>query len=180
MSARVAHVFRSETHTFSKLPVGTIRLLEGIGVEGDAHAGKTVKHRSRVAADPTQPNLRQVHLIAGELFDELEEAGYQIEPGRLGENLRTEGIDLLALPRATRLTIGSQAVLELTGLRNPCVQLNEIGPGLMQRLAIRNADGSLTRRAGVMAIVVATGEVRVGDAIGILLPAEPHQAMERI
>ena len=134
---------------------------------------RSLAHEDRIQADL---NLGR----SGELISELEAAGYRIEPGRLGENMLTEGLDLLALPRGTRLTIGSQAVLELTGLRNPCIQLNEIGAGLMQRLAIRNSDGSLTRRAGVMAIVVAGGEVEVGDAIEVCLPAEPHEAMDRI
>jgi MOSC domain-containing protein YiiM len=180
MSGRVSHLCRSDAYTFSKRPVPNIRLLEGLGVEGDVHSGITVKHRSRVAADPSQPNLRQVHLIGSELLTELGAAGYDVHPGRLGENILTEGLDLLSLPRGTRLVIGSGAVVELTGLRNPCAQLNKVGPDLMQKLAIRNADGTLTRRAGVMAIVVTGGELHEGDPIRVSLPAEPHHAMERV
>lgn len=180
MNARVVSLSRCETHVFSKQPVAEAQLLAGLGVEGDVHAGQTVRHRSRVAADPGQPKLRQVHLIPIELLHELEGAGYAVAPGRLGENVTTEGIDLLAMPTGTRLTLGTQAVLELTGLRNPCVQLEQVGPGLMQRLVHRDADGRLIRRGGVMAIVLASGLVRAGDPIDVTLPAKPHVAMDRV
>lgn len=180
MTGRVVSLSLSEAHGFTKKRVEKVRLVEGLGVEGDAHSGKTVKHLSRVAADPSQPNLRQVHLIQSELLDELEQAGYDVTPGRLGENLLTEGLDLLSLPTGTHLEIGATAVLELTGLRNPCPQLNDVGPGLMQRLAQRDEQGRLVRRAGVMAIVLASGEVREQDEIGVTLPPEPHVALERV
>ena len=150
-----------------------VHVIEGIGVQGDAHAGATVKHRSRVAKDPTQPNLRQVHLIHAELHDALREAGYCVTPGEMGENITTRGVDLLRLPTGTRLRIGT-AELELTGLRNPCGQLNGIAPGLQSAVLTRDANGNLVRLAGVMAIVVGTGDITVDDAIAIRLPAEPH------
>ena len=180
MNARVVSLSRCETHVFSKQPVVEVRMLAGLGVEGDVHAGRTVRHRSRVASDPSQPNLRQVHLLPIELLRELEEAGYEAPPGRLGENVTTGGVDLLALPTGTRITLGPEVVLELTGLRNPCAQLDQIGPGLMGRLASRGEDGRLVRRAGVMAIVLASGRVRTGDSIDVVLPAGPHVALDRV
>jgi MOSC domain-containing protein YiiM len=152
----------------------SIRLVAGIGVEGDAHAGETVKHRSRVRRDPTRPNLRQVHLIHTELHQELREKGFAIEPGQMGENLTTAEIKLLGLPLGTRLRLGDRAVIELTGLRNPCVQLDGIAPGLMAATLERREDGELVRKAGVMAIVLEGGEVRPGDRVELELPAAPH------
>jgi hypothetical protein len=157
-----------------------IRLLAGLGVEGDAHCGATVQHRSRVARDPSRPNLRQVHLIGAELHHELRNGGFAVSAGRMGENLTTRGVDLLALPTATRLLIGETAVIELTGLRNPCVQLDRIKPGLMAATLERDRDGKLIRRAGVMASVVADGEVRPGDRILVELPAEPHRPLKPV
>jgi MOSC domain-containing protein YiiM len=176
----VVAVSRSATHSFSKPSEASIRLIEGLGVEGDAHMGETVKHRSRVAADPTAPNLRQVHLIHAELHDELSAAGFRVEPGDMGENVTTRGIDLLTLPRGTRLLLGRDAVVEITGLRNPCAQLDRFQNGLMQAVLGRDADGNLVRKAGIMGIVVAAGEVRPGDAIRAVLPPEPHLKLERV
>lgn len=176
----VVAVSRSATHSFSKPSEASIRLIEGLGVEGDAHMGETVKHRSRVAADPTAPNLRQVHLIHAELHDELSAAGFRVEPGDMGENVTTRGIDLLTLPRGTRLLLGRDAVVEITGLRNPCAQLDRFQNGLMQAVLGRDADGNLVRKAGIMGIVVAGGEVRPGDAIRAVLPPEPHLKLERV
>ena len=176
----VASVSLSPAHGFSKPTVPEIRLIAGIGVEGDAHAGVTVKHRSRVAADPTQPNLRQVHLIHGELIDELTAAGFRVAPGVMGENVTTRGIDLLGLPRGTRLMLGPEAVIEVTGLRNPCQQLNDYQPGLTQAVLGRDADGNLVRKAGIMAIVIAGGAIRPGDTITAELPSEPHHRLERV
>jgi MOSC domain-containing protein YiiM len=164
-------------HHFSKTNALTIRLIEGLGVDGDAHAGVTVKHRSRVRRDPTQPNLRQVHLVHRELFEELREKGFAIVPGDIGENVTTSGIDLLALPRGTRLKLGASAVVEVTGLRNPCIQLNTFRDGLMDAVLDKDADGNLIRKAGVMSIVLAGGEVRPGDPITVELPPLPHQAL---
>jgi MOSC domain-containing protein YiiM len=154
-----------------------ITLLAGLGVEGDAHQGVTVKHRSRVAKDPTVPNLRQVHLIHAELHDELAEAGFIIAPGQMGENITTRGLDLLGLPTGAKLHLGEGAVVEITGLRNPCAQLDGIRPGLMKATLDRDAEGNLVRKAGVMGIVLAGGEVRTGDAIRVELPPEPHQGL---
>jgi MOSC domain len=176
----VTAVFRSSTHTMSKMLEPSIRLLAGLGVEGDAHMGVTVKHRSRVAADPTQPNLRQVHLIHGELHDELRSRGFRVVAGEMGENITTRGLDVLALPVGTRLRIGPEAILEITGLRNPCLQLDGLEPGLMEAVLDRDANGNLKRRAGIMGVVIAGGVVRAGDEILVELPPEPHRALERV
>src|SRR6266404_2119903 len=165
MNAVVAAVSRSAKHTLVKCNEDSIRLLPGLGVGGDAHQGATVKHRSRVARDPTQPNLRQVHLIHAELHDELREAGFVISTGEMGENVTTRGVDLLGLPTGARLHLGDTAVVEVTGLRNPCGQLNGIRPGLMAATLDRDEEGNLIRKAGIMAVVLAGGEVRPGDPI---------------
>lgn len=180
MGAEVVAVSRSATHTMSKRNELSIRLVAGLGVEGDAHAGETVKHRSRVARDPSQPNLRQVHLIHAELFDELAEAGFAIVPGQLGENVTTRGLDLLALPTGTQLRLGVDAVVEVTGLRNPCAQLEGISRGLMSAVLDRDEQGGLVRKAGVMGIVLAGGEVQGGDAIRVEMPGAPHRALEPV
>ena len=167
-------------HHFSKTPCLGIRLLSGLGVAGDAHMGETVKHRSRVRKDPTQPNLRQVHLIHAELFDELRAMGFAVKPGDLGENVTTEGIELLGLPTGTRLHLGLSAVVEITGLRNPCIQLDRFQEGLMAATLDRDAEGNTVRKAGVMSIVIAAGDVRPGDAIGVEMPAEPHRRLQPV
>jgi MOSC domain-containing protein YiiM len=167
-------------HHFSKPNVLSIRLLEGLGVDGDAHAGTTVKHRSRVRRDPTQPNLRQVHLVHSELFDELRAKGFTVTPGDIGENVTTRGIDLLALPTGTRLRLGEAATVEITGLRNPCIQLDTFQKGLMAATLDKDADGNLIRKAGIMGVVLVGGEVRPGDAITIDLPAGPHQPLQPV
>ncbi len=162
----------------AKTNVDAITLLEGLGVEGDAHCGTTVKHRSRVARDPTQPNLRQVHLVHAELHDDLRERGYDLAAGRMGENVTTRGIDLLGLPVGARLQLGPTAVVEITGLRNPCGQLDGIQPGLRSATIDREGDEIVCRKAGIMGIVVVGGSVRAGDAIGVELPPIPHRALE--
>jgi MOSC domain-containing protein YiiM len=167
MGQVVAAVSRSATHTLSKPNRARIRLLAGLGVEGDAHLGETVKHRSRVARDPRQPNLRQVHLLHAELHDELRGAGFTVSAGQLGENVTTRGVDLLALPTGTRLHLGATAVVEVTGLRNPCRQLDRIQAGLLAATLGRDERGELVRKAGVMGIVLAGGEVRPGDPIRV-------------
>ena len=174
----VTAVSRSATHTFTKPTQDAIRLVAGLGVENAAHAGTTVKHQSRVARDPTQPNLRQVHLIHGELIDELNAAGFDVGPGAMGENVTTRGVDLLGLPTGARLRLGNAAVVEVTGLRNPCWQLDALRQGLMKATLDRDADGNLVRKAGVMAIVLTGGEVRPGDAVAVELPAGEHRALE--
>jgi MOSC domain-containing protein YiiM len=167
-------------HHFSKPNVLSIRLLEGLGVDGDAHAGATVKHRSRVRRDPTQPNLRQVHLVHSELFDELRAKGFTVTPGDIGENVTTLGIDLLALPTGTRLRLGEAATVEITGLRNPCVQLDTFQKGLMAATLDKDADGNLIRKAGIMGVVLVGGEVRPGDTITIDLPAGAHRPLQPV
>ncbi|WP_173434312.1 MOSC domain-containing protein [Allosalinactinospora lopnorensis] len=176
----VSAVSRSRTHTLSKPNQDHIRLLTGLGVEGDAHMGETVKHRSRVARDPSQPNLRQVHLVHAELHDELRAAGFSVSAGEMGENITTRGIDLLGLATGARLHIGAHAVVEVTGLRNPCAQLNEIQKGLMTAVVERDTTGALVRKSGVMGIVLAGGEVRPGDRIRMEVPAGPHRPLEKV
>ena len=179
MTGTVTAVSKSATHTMIKPNQAEIRLLTGLGVEGDAHLGVTVKHRSRVAQDPTQPNLRQVHLIHSELHDEVRAKGLTVLAGQMGENITTQGVDLLALPRGAKLLIGDTAVVEIKGLRNPCVQLEGIQKGLMQAVLDKDADGNLIRKAGVMGVVLAGGVVKMGDLIRIELPPLPHFRLER-
>lgn len=180
MSARVVAVSVSGTHTMSKPNTGRIRLLEGLGVEGDAHMGATVKHRSRVARDPTQANLRQVHLIHAELHDELSGKGFSVTPGLMGENVTTRGVDLLGLPTGARLHLGASAIVEVTGLRNPCYQLDGLQKGLMAATLDKDADGNLIRKAGVMGVVIAGGEVATGDPIRVELPPGAPQALKPV
>lgn len=176
-TGHVTSVSLDVAHRFSKPAVASIRLLPGIGVEGDAHAGATVRHRSRRAKFPTLPNLRQVHLIHAELHDELRARGFEVGPGDMGENVTTAGVDLLALPTGTRLGLGDEVVVEVTGLRNPCVQLDRFQTGLMAAVLDRGPHGELVRKAGIMAIVLVGGEVRPGDAAVVTLPPEPWVAL---
>jgi len=175
-SPNVVAVASDDAHRFSKPLRDEIRLVEGHGIEGDAHAGATVRRRSRFRGTWTEPNLRQVHLLQRELLGELAVEGHEVAPGELGENVTTSGLDLLALPRGTRIRLGDAAEVELTGLRNPCVQIERFQPGLMGRLIRRDAAGT-HRRAGVMAVVVEGGVVRAGDPITVVLPAEPHEQL---
>jgi MOSC domain-containing protein YiiM len=176
----VEAVSNGKSHGIGKENADAIRLVRGFGVEGDVHAGQTVKHRSRVRKDPTQPNLRQVHLIHAELHEELAGRGFEVAPGQMGENVTTSGVELLALPTGARLRLGDEAVVEVKGLRNPCKQLDEIAPGLMKAVLDRNADGELVRKSGVMGVVLEGGEVRPGDPIQVELPAEPHVRLEPV
>ena len=178
--AEVISLSKSGDHNFSKQAIASLDLIAGEGVAGDAHRGTTVKHRSRVAIDPTQPNLRQVHLIASELLDELNGEGFSLRAGDLGENMLTCGLDLIALPRGTRLRIGEEAELELTGLRNPCGQIEAFRPGLLAKVALKGDDGAVVRRAGVMAVVLTGGRVSTGDRIAVTLPAQPYEALDRV
>ena len=175
---KVVAVCRGATHSFGKLEVDAIRLMEGLGVEGDAHHGSTVQHLSRVAVDPTQPNFRQVHLIHAELHDDLRSAGFDVSPGQMGENITTRGVDLLALPAGTLLRLGNEAIIEVTGLRNPCRQLNTFQPGLMAAVLDRDESGRLVRKSGIMGVVRAGGVVRPGDTIRVELPPLPHEPLE--
>jgi MOSC domain-containing protein YiiM len=170
MDAKVVSVSLSPRHGFSKAVAQEITLLAGLGVQGDAHAGATVRHRYRVRKDPTAPNLCQVHLLHEELFAELAAPGIGVKAGEMGENVTTSGIDLLALPRGTRLHLGEAAIIEVTGLRDPCSQMNGLQPGLMKACIARAADGALVRKAGIMSIVIAGGVVRPGDSIAVALP----------
>lgn len=173
-TATVVSVSRDSEHHFTKPPRESITLLEGLGVEGDAHSGTTVKHRSRVAVDPTQPNLRQVHLIHSELFDEVAADGYTVRPGDMGENITTSGLDVLALPQGAILQLGDDAMIEVTGLRNPCRQINGLESGLMKKMVTTDDRGVVVRKAGIMSVVLRSGSVRPGDAITVILPDEPH------
>lgn len=176
----VKSVCKSETHTFSKFKCDSIVLLKGLGVEGDAHMGIKVKHRSRVAKDPSQPNLRQVHLIHSELFDDLKRKGFNIREGEIGENITTEGIELLSMPKGTVLKIGKTVKIEVTGLRNPCKQLDALQKGLMKAVLDQDKNGKLIRKAGIMGIVLEGGEVRVGNKIVVELPPKPFIELERV
>ena len=173
-------VSKLPTHRLNKDNQPSINLLAGLGVEGDAHAGVTVKHRSRVAKDPTQPNLRQVHLIHSELLDELKEKDFSISPGQMGENITTKNIDLLNLPTGAKLFLGDMAVVEITGLRNPCIQLEGIQKGLMEAVLDRDENGNLIRKAGVMGIVLKGGEVKPGDKIKVEKPKGEFRKLEKV
>ena len=176
----VEAVHLNASHGLSKQERPRILLVAGLGVDGDVHRGATVQHRSRVRRDPAQPNLRQVHVIHAELHDELRAAGFAVRAGELGENVTTRGVELLALPRGARLGLGGDAVVEITGLRNPCSQLDGLAAGLMEAVLDRDPEGQLVRKAGVMGVVVAGGEVRRGDAIRIELPLAPHLPLEPV
>lgn len=180
MGPTVLGVAKDSEHRFSKTPCDSITLVEGHGVAGDAHAGATVQHRSRVAVDPTQPNLRQVHLLQSEFLTLARQSGYDVGPGDLGENILTEGVDLLGLPRDALLRIGPEAVVRVTGLRNPCHQIDGFRRGLLSLAVGRGERGEIERRAGVMGVVVTGGSVRPADAVGVVLPPEPHVRLERV
>nr|WP_319388473.1 MOSC domain-containing protein [uncultured Cohaesibacter sp.] len=176
----VRAVSLDDRHAFSKKLKDSIRLLEGLGVEGDAHMGEKVQHRSRVRANPDQPNLRQVHLMHQELFEEMALKGFAIQPADMGENITTSGIDLLSLPTGAVLQIGAEAEVEITGLRNPCSQIEAWQPGLLKELVFKGEDGALVRKAGIMGIVLKGGIVKPDDGIRVILPAKPWQKMDRV
>jgi MOSC domain-containing protein YiiM len=176
----VQAVCGSGVHAFSKDVRPSIVLVAGHGVAGDAHSGKTVQHRSRLALDPNQPNLRQVHLIHAELLNELRGRGFDVQPGALGENITTEDLDLLGMSVDTLLNVGATAVVRITGLRNPCRQLDAFAPGLMEAVLERRSDGTIVRKCGIMGVVVTGGTVRPGDPISVELPAGAHRRLERV
>jgi MOSC domain-containing protein YiiM len=180
MQPVVVAVHCSPKHTFSKPAQMQIRLVEGLGVEGDAHNGATVKHRSRVAKDATQPNLRQVHLIHSELHDELRALGFEVQPGELGENITTSGLDVLALTTGTLLHIGEDAVIRVTGLRNPCVQIDRFRAGMLKACLAKDDQGEVVYKAGIMAVVLKGGDVRPGDAINVELPEGAQEALKLV
>ena len=180
MKSYVVNVSLSPTHTFRKYSAMSIKLLKGLGVEGDAHCGRLMKHRSRLKERPIPPNLRQVHLIHSELFDELNQKGFHVTPGLIGENITTKGIDLLSLPRNTKLYIGEDSVVEITGLRNPCNQLNNLQDGLLPAVLGKDAEGNVIRKAGIMGIVKHGGEIRPEDEIKIELPEKPYVKLVRV
>ena len=172
MAGVVVAVSRNPEHSFHKASQSGIRVIPGLGVEGDAHAGVTVQHLARIAADPTQPNLRQVHLMHAELLEDLRQLGFAIAPGEMGENITTRGIDLLSLPAGTVLRIGASAVIEVTGVRMPCFKLDRFQAGLME--AVRGP------KSGIMSVVVTGGEIRPGDLIRVELPPAPHRPLGRV
>ncbi|MBS4172825.1 MOSC domain-containing protein [Bacillus sp. FJAT-49736] len=175
----VIAVSLSKHHTFSKENQESIKLVKELGVEGDAHFGSTVKHRSRVAQNPNQPNLRQVHLIQSELFEELADR-FTIKPGQLGENITTVGINLLELPTNTILSIGESAIIKVTGLRNPCAQIDHFKPGLLKAVLDKDSDGNLIRKAGIMGVILKSGRVKQGDIIRVEFPSRPFKKLERV
>jgi len=178
--ATVAAVARSEDHRFSKEVVPEIRLLAGIGIEGDAHAGAHVKHRSRVQRNAEQPNLRQIHLIEAELLEALADKGFALAPAQIGENITTHGIDLPALPLGARLRIGADACVEVTGLRTPCAQIENFQPGLLKAVTGRDAAGKPVLKSGIMGIVRAGGTVRAGDRITVEMPSGTHEPLKPV
>ena len=180
MHPTIISLSRDNEHNFSKPPVDQLTLLAGLGIEGDAHAGRTVQHLSRMAKEPNAANLRQVHLIHAELFEELAEKGFSVGPGQLGENITTRGLDLLGLSRGTRLRLGEEALIEITGLRNPCIQINAFAEGLMAATLDKAPDGSLVRKSGVMAVVITSGDVRVGDGIELASVPMTHEPLEPV
>ncbi|MBC7879553.1 MAG: MOSC domain-containing protein [Anaerolineales bacterium] len=180
MEGKVIAISLSQTHSFSKPNQQSIKLLTGLGVEGDTHLGEKVQHRSRLAKDPNQPNLRQVHLIHAELHDELREKGFDVSAGQMGENITTRGIDLLELPTGTKLYLGNSAIVEVTGLRNPCYQLDDFQSGLMKTVLDKDEEGNLIRKAGIMGIVLNEGEVYVNDNIHVEFPLEPHEPLKPV
>jgi MOSC domain-containing protein YiiM len=177
---RVAAVSTQAVHAFSKDRASSIQLIAGQGVAGDAHSGVTVQHRSRVARDPTQPNLRQVHLIHSELLAELASRGLHVLPGQMGENITTLGIPLLALSQGTLLGIGRDALVQITGLRNPCAQIESFMPGLLAAVLDRTEEGKLVRKAGVMGIVIRSGSVRPDDPITIVQSPPRHTPLQPV
>jgi MOSC domain-containing protein YiiM len=176
----VIAVCSKETHGVRKLQRAAVKLVVNHGVEGDYHAGALVRHRSRVARDPQQPNLRQVHLMHAELFDELSAIGIDVAPGDMGENITTRGLPILDLTPGTRLHLGDSAIVEITGCRNPCAQLNDIDQRLLAQVAQKAADGSIIRKAGIMGIVIVGGVVRPGDAIRVEAPANTSARLEPV
>jgi MOSC domain-containing protein YiiM len=180
MNGTVASVSCEETHSFSKPARDSIRLIEGLGVAGDAHAGVTAQHLSRIKRDPTTLNLRQVHLIHAELHDDLNAKGFRVSPGDMGENVTTRGVDLLGLPKGARLHLGAEAIVEIKGLRNPCAQLETFQAGLMYATLDKDAQGNLIRKAGIMGVVIAGGEIRPGDTIRVELPPQPHEKLDPV
>jgi hypothetical protein len=180
VEGEIIAVSRNGAHEFSKINQPVIELITGLGVRDDAHLGTTVKHRVRVREDPTRPNLRQVHLIHSELFDELKPAGYELYPGAIGENVTTRGLNLLELPAGTRLHLGPKAIVEVTGVRNPCRQIDAFRPGLMSAMLERDPDGGMRIKSGIMGIVLQGGEVRPGDIIRAELPEAPHHPLKRV
>ena len=178
--ASVTAVHLSPDHSFTKTSTDAIEVIAGLGVVGDAHMGAQVRHRSRVRADPTQPNLRQLHLIAAEVLEELAEGGFDVAPGALGENLTTQGLDLLELPTGTTLCVGGEVLLAVTGYRNPCGQINGLRQGLMDRMRPTDANGELAPMAGIMTVAVLGGTIRPGDDIEIAFPPGPHRRLQRV
>lgn len=176
----VTAVHKTAAHSFGKAAASEITLVAGLGVEGDAHCGARVQHRSRVAADPTQPNLRQVHLIHSELFEELALEGHAVTAGELGENITTRGLDVLGLPTGAVLKIGAQALVAIAGLRNPCKQIDDFQPGLLGKVVYKGPGGALVRKAGIMGVVVLGGVVRAGDEIEVAHPPGPAIPLDRV
>ena len=177
---KIISLSKNDQHQFSKQPCASLEFVEAHGIKGDAHCGKTVQHLSHVKKDPTQPNLRQVHIIHRELLDELKKQGFKVEAGSLGENVLTQGIDLLSLPKNTRLQLGNQVILKVTGLRNPCSQLDKYQQGLMKAVLDKDRDGNIIRKSGIMAVVEKGGTVFVNDPIEVRLPDLPHETLDKV
>lgn len=175
LKPRILSVSARSGHHFSKTPQRSIRLLAGLGVEGDGHMGERIKHRSRARYNPALPNLRQVHLIDSGYIALMAAKGYAVAPGDIGENLLVAGIDLISMPQDTLLHLGGDgAVVRITGLRNPCIQMDRFMPGLMAASLDRDADGGLIRLTGVMGVVEGGGAVVPGDVVRVEMPEGEH------
>jgi MOSC domain-containing protein YiiM len=172
----VVAVHRKEEYGVFKEIQESVHLVKGFGVQGDAHMGTLVQHRYNKKQNPNQPNLRQVHLIQAELFDDLKELGLIVKPGEMGENITTRNIDIINLPLDTKLHLGDSAILQLTGLREPCGQLNTVQKGLKNAVL----DESGKSRVGVMSVVLRGGAVKADDLIRVELPSEPHQDLQPV
>jgi hypothetical protein len=171
----VHSVSASPRHGFSKLVRESITLIKGHGVDGDAHAGAFVKHRYLARWRPRMANERQVHLINQALFEELFSEGFNVQPGNLGENVTTRGIDLLRLPLGTMLALGPTAAVELRGLRTPCVLVDRFRKGLLKALVRKGEQPRF--RAGVMGVVREGGILFPGNPVKVTISPAPWQAL---
>jgi MOSC domain len=176
LQGTVVAVAADRGHRFSKPTRDRIVLLEGHGVEGDAHAGPFVRHRYLARRRPRVPNLRQVHLIPSELFRSLSEAGFEVAAGDLGENITTTGLDLERMPLGTLIEFGLMAMIELTGLRTPCVLIDRFQAGLKRQVLSSDETGP-PFKCGVLGVVRSGGPVAAGDAARARLPSSRFRTL---
>ena len=115
-----------------------------------------------------------------EILSELNDKGFSVIPGELGENITTQGIDLLSLPQGCQLHIGKTTIIELTALRNPCVQIENFQTGMLKEVISKDKQGKIMRKLGMMGVVLSGGHVQPNDEITIQLPEQPHKSLEYI